>query len=82
MIYTIVIIVIILIAVVGIIIQLCTSSTSEGFLPTPVSPDSIYGQYFNPYFVPPSTCMETLFGTIECYKMPKEIWSNDWWIGH
>jgi hypothetical protein len=42
--------------------------------------EPMYGQYYNPYFVLPSTCMETLFGTVECYELPTNIWTNDWWF--
>jgi ABC-type cobalt transport system substrate-binding protein len=36
--------------------------------------------YFNPFFTLPSNCMETLFDTVQCYKLPDNIWEDDWWV--
>ena len=55
-------------------------ANQENYMMTNIPADPIYGQYFNPYFVRPTTCMETLFGTVECYDLPSAIWSNDWWV--
>ena len=68
------------IALIIFIIYMTKNDTQEKFISEPYIQDPIYGQYFNPYFIKPSTCMETLFGTIECYDLPKHIWTNDWWF--
>ena len=65
---------------IAIFVSVQKNNSQENFMTDIPPQDPIYGQYFNPYFVQPSTCMETLFGTIECYDLPSNIWTNDWWF--
>ncbi len=65
---------------IAIYVSIEKNSYQENLMVDVSKSDNSYGQYFNPYFVRPTTCMETLFGTVECYNLPTNIWTNDWWF--
>ena len=37
-----------------------------------------YGPYFMPYYLRPTTCVDTLFGGVQCYTLPEKMWSDNW----
>ena len=76
MIYTIILLIIIVILF-KIILK---TKPDENFINNIYDDDLIYQQYFNPYFIKPTNCMENLTGEIECYDIPKDIWNENWWI--